>query len=282
MKFRYAAFADESSNDFNGQVDALCRNGYQFLEIRGVDGKNVTQLTASEVKAYDRILRDHGLQVRSVGSPIGKIKITDDFEAHMELYKHTLELANVFGAQQIRLFSFFMPKEEDPAQYASLVLDRMAIFANTAKAFGVKACHENEKGIYGDNAERCLQILQAAPQLRAVFDPANFVQCGQDTLQAWEMLAPYIEYMHIKDALPNGKVVPPGQGAGNVPQLIARYAAQGGQVLSLEPHLHGFVGLKSLEQEGDESVVGDMSFDSAETAFDYAANNLKKIVEGLS
>lgn len=282
MNFQYAAFADESSNDFAGQVDALCRNGYQFLEIRGVDGRNVTQLTVSEAKEYDRILRDHGLRVRSVGSPIGKIKITDDFDDHMELYKHTLELANVFGAEQIRLFSFFMPKDEDPVQYASLVLDRMAIFANTAKAFGVTACHENEKGIYGDNASRCLEILENVADLKAVFDPANFVQCGQDTLLAWQMLAPYVAYMHIKDALPDGKVVPPGQGAGNVPRLIAKYAAQGGKVLSLEPHLHGFVGLKNLEQEGDESVVGAMAFDTAEAAFDYAANNLKKIVEGLS
>ena len=281
MRFQYAAFADESSNSFAGQVDALRRNGYQFLEIRNLDGKNVTKLTVDEAREYDRILRDNGLRVRSVGSPIGKIQIGDDFNAHMELCKHTLELANVFGAEQIRLFSFFMPKGEDPEVYTSLVLDRMAIFANTAKAFGITACHENEKGIYGDTAPRCLEILKAVPEIKAVFDPANFVQCGQDTLQAWEMLAPYVEYMHIKDALPNGKVVPPGQGVGNVPQLIAKYAIQGGQVLSLEPHLYAFVGLKNLEQAGDESVVGTMSFATSEEAFDYAVNNLKNIVEGL-
>jgi hypothetical protein len=86
--------------------------------------------------------------------------------------------------------------------------------------------------------------------------------------------------MHIKDALPNGRVVPPGMGSGNVPQLIASYYAQGGKVLSLEPHLYDFVGLKNLEQEGEESIVGGMSFATAEDAFDYAANTLKKITEG--
>ncbi len=281
MLFQYAAFADESSDTFAGQVDALTRNDLQFLEIRNLDGKNVTKLTLAEAKEYDRILREHGLRVDSLGSPIGKIKINDDFDAHLELYKHTLELANVFGANKIRLFSFFMPKGEDPAQYETLVLERMAIFANVAKEFGVIPCHENEKGIYGDTADRCLQILQAVPGIKAVFDPANFVQCGQDTLAAWEQLAPYVQYMHIKDALPDGKVVPPGQGVGNVPQLIAKYAAQGGKVLSLEPHLFEFVGLKSLEQEGEESIVGAMSFTTAEEAFDYAVHNLKMIVEGL-
>ena len=96
-----------------------------------------------------------------------------------------------------------------------------------------------------------------------------------------EKLKGYVDYMHIKDALPTGKVVPPGMGAGNVPAIVARYAARGGEVLSLEPHLSNFVGLKALEQEGDESIVGDMKFESTEAAFDFAANNLYRIVEGM-
>lgn len=281
MQFRYAAFADESAQDLAGQMDALKRNGFEFLEIRNLDGKNFTKLSLEEMKTLAARLSDNGLSVRSLGSPIGKMKIADDFAAHMELYKHTLELGNVLGAKQIRLFSFFMPKGEDPTNYRQLVLERMGLFAETAKAFGIQACHENEKGIYGDVAARCLELHKAVPELKAVFDPANFVQCGQDTLAAWELLSPYVEYMHIKDALPDGRVVPPGTGAGNVPQLVARYAAQGGRVLSLEPHLTNFVGLKSLEAEGDESVVGSMHFGSNEEAFDYAANNIKKIVEGM-
>ena len=275
MKFRFAAFADESSSDFCGQVDALKRNGYEFLEIRNVDGRNFTKLTAQEAKELADVLRANGLSVRSLGSPIGKIKIEDDFAAHVELLKHTLELGNIFGAQQIRLFSFFMPKGEEPAPYRSKVIDQLGVMAETAKAFGVQACHENEKGIYGDNAARCLELLEAIPELKAVFDPANFVQCGQDTLEAWELLKGYVDYM------PTGKVVPPGMGAGNVPAIVAKYAAQGGEVLSLEPHLSNFVGLKALEQEGDESIVGDMKFESTEAAFDFAANNLYRIVEGI-
>lgn len=281
MAFQFAAFADESCDVLSGQIDALKRNGYQYLEIRNLDGRNFTELTAAEAKEVARILEDNGLRIRSMGSPIGKIKIDGDFAQHMELYKHTLELGNLWGAEQIRLFSFFMPKEEDPETYRGLVLDRMAVLAQTAKAFGITACHENEKGIYGDVVSRCLEIHKAVPELKAVFDPANFVQSGQDTLQAWELLHSFVEYMHIKDALPDGRVVPPGQGAGNVPALIAKYAAQGGQVLSLEPHLYEFVGLKSLEQEEEASVVGAMSFVSAEVAFDYAAKNLNEILEGL-
>ena len=280
MVFYYSAFADESSNTFSGQIDALKRNGISYLEIRNLDGKNVTELTTAEARELAKLLDDNGLQVWSMGSPIGKIGIEDDFAAHMDLYRHTLDLAGEFGAANIRLFSFFMPKDKQPEDYKNLVLERMAEFASVAKEYGIHACHENEKGIYGDIAKRCLEIHQAVPELKAVFDPANFVQCGQDTLEAWEMLHPYVHYMHIKDALPNGSVVPPGMGSGNVAKLIASYKAQGGQVLSLEPHLYEFVGLKNLEQEGEESVVGSMSFATAEEAFDYAAKTLKRIVEG--
>ena len=279
MNFQFSAFADESSNVFTEQISALKRNDYRFLEIRGVDGKNVTELTVCEAKQLTQMLKDNGLSVWSVGSPIGKIPVDGDWEAHLELYRHTLELAAALETNHIRLFSFYMPANSDPAQYASLVIDRMGVFGELAAQAGVVACHENEKGIFGDNAARCLQIYQACPQVRGVFDPANFIQCGQDTLQAWDMLAPYMVYMHIKDALPNGKVVPPGQGAGNVAQIVQAYGRQGGKVLSLEPHLYAFVGLKNLEQEGGESIVGALNFTTAKDAFDYAAQNLIRITQ---
>ena len=280
MQFQFSAFADESSNAFSGQIDALRRNGFPYLEIRNLDGKNVTELTAAEAKQVAQVLNDNGLKIWSIGSPIGKIAIDGDFDAHMDLYRRTLDLAAEMGAANIRLFSFFMPKDRQPEDYRDLVLERMVQFAETAKPYRINACHENEKGIYGDVAKRCLELHEAVPQLKAVFDPANFVQCGQDTLEAWKLLHPYVHYMHIKDALSGGGVVPPGMGDGHVPALLAEYHAQGGQVISLEPHLFDFVGLKALEQEGEESVVGGMSFATAEAAFDYAANTLKKVLEG--
>ena len=278
MDFIYGAFADESSNALGGQIDALKRNGYDYLEIRNIDGKNFTELTLEDAKEIKRELDDNGLRVWSLGSPIGKIDINGDFDAHIGLYKHTLELGNVFGAENIRLFSFFMPKGKNPDDYKNLVIERMGVFAEIAKAYGITPCHENEKGIFGDIADRCAEIHKAIPEIKAVFDPANFVQSGQDTLKAWEILNPYVKYMHIKDALSDGRVVAPGVGVGNVEQLLKNYAAKGGNVLTLEPHLYEFVGLKSLEREGEESVVGDMSFKASEEAFDFAVDNLKELV----
>lgn len=278
MHFNIAAFADESSPLLQGQIDALLRNGFKHLEIRNVEGKNISSLTAAEARDYAAQLADQGLSVRSLGSPIGKIPVDGDFAAHLDLYKHTLELAGIFGADKIRLFSFYIPKGIDPESCRDTVLRRMEDFVTLAKPCGITACHENEKGIYGDIASRCLDLHQNVPGLAAVFDPANFIQCGQDTLEAWELLNSYVNYMHIKDALANGQVVPPGEGIGNVPALIEKFAAQGGTLLSLEPHLSDFVGLKALEREGEESIVGALAFESNEAAFDHAARTLKKLL----
>lgn len=278
MEFELAAFADESSPQLSGQIDALIRNGFQHLEIRNIEGKNISDLTLDEARGYAARLGDRGLSVKSLGSPIGKISVDGDYGAHLDLYKHTLELAAAFGADRIRLFSFYIPARVDPASCRDTVLRRMEDFVLLAKPYGITACHENEKGIYGDIAARCLDLHSNVPGLAAVFDPANFIQCGQDTLEGWEMLAPFVNYMHIKDALPDGRVVPPGEGIGNVPALIRMFAAQGGRMLSLEPHLSEFVGLKSLEREGEESIVGDLNFESNEAAFDHAVKALRKII----
>lgn len=278
MSFQIAAFADESDDRFSGQIDALKRNAMPYLEIRNLNGKNVTELTAAEAAEIKKELDDNGLAVWSIGSPIGKISIEDPFEPHLDLFRHTLELAGVLNAGHFRLFSFFIPAGKAPEDYKNAVLERMHRLAEAAKGYDILLCHENEKGIYGDVASRCAEIHAAVPEIRCVFDPANFVQCGQETLSAWELLSPYIEYMHIKDALADGRVVPPGTGIGNVQELLKKYRALGGKVLTLEPHLYDFVGLKALEREGEESVVGSMGFATSQAAFDYAAQTLQKML----
>lgn len=96
-------------------------------------------------------------------------------------------------------------------------MERLERFLEASAGSGVTLCHENEKGIYGDTAARCADIHQTLPAFKAVFDPANFIQCGQDTAEAWERLSPYVEYLHIKDALSDGTVVPAGKGIGRIP-----------------------------------------------------------------
>lgn len=276
---RIFAFADEASPQIDGQIAALRRNGLQGLEIRNVDGQNVSDISLEKAREVHKKLTDAGLSVWSIGSPIGKIDIQkDDFEQHLQKYLHTLEIARALGAEKLRMFSFYLPKGQDPAPFRQQVIDRLSRIAELAQGSGVALCHENEKGIYGDAASRCLEILQAVPQLQGVFDPANFVQCGQETWAAWEMLHERITYMHIKDALPDGRVVPAGAGVGNVARILSAFRAQGGDAVTIEPHLQVFSGLAGLERAGDTSDVGSYCYESNDAAFDAACAALKGIL----
>ena len=273
--FVLSAFADEASESLEGQITALKRNGISHMEIRGVGGKPVIDYSEEEIKKIAGALSKEGISVSAVGSPIGKVNITDDLEAHFKRFCHTVEAARILGANRIRMFSFYLPEGTDPEDYAEKVYGEVSRMCDYAGKKGVICCHENEKGIFGDTAPRVKQLYDHCAGLRGVFDPANFIQCGQPTLPAWELLAPYVEYMHIKDALADGSVVPAGCGEGHLPELLEQYQ---GKVLTLEPHLAVFEGLASLEQEGARSDVPTYRYASNREAFAAAAAALRKLL----
>ena len=221
-------------------------------------------------------LTEAGISVWSLGSPYGKSGIRGPFGPRLDEFRRGLELALALGASHIRLFSFFLPREEAPQVFRDEVLERLSRFCEAAQGSGIVLCHENEKGIYGDTAPHCAEIHRALPDLRAVFDPANFIQCGQPTLPAWELLAPYVEYMHIKDALADGSVVPAGCGEGHLPELLEQYQ---GTVLTLEPHLAVFKGLAALEQEGARTDIPSYRYTSNREAFAAAAAALRGLIQ---
>ena len=273
------AFADEASSALNGQIAAIKRNGLDGLEIRELETGNVSDMNSIWAKEVREILEGEGLSVWSIGSPIGKIDIvSDDYKAHLEKFRNTLEIANILGAENLRMFSFYIPQGEMPEKYKSEVMDRLGEMVEIAQGSGIVLCHENEKGIYGDNAERCLEILQEFPSVKGIFDPANFIQCGQETLSAWQQLALYIKYMHIKDALSDGSVVPAGHGEGHVAVILADFIKRGGAAVTIEPHLAVFDGLSKLERSGEESNVGKYVYPSNDAAFDAACSALKEIL----
>ena len=279
MSINIYAFADEANPNIDGQIKAMKRNALQGLEMRNVDGVNVSDITLEKAKEVKTKLDANGLITWSIGSPIGKIDIeNDDFKAHLEKLKHTLEIANVLDSKNIRMFSFYMPGGKEISNYKNEVIDRLGQMYEIAKEYGVLLCHENEKGIYGDIPERCLELHKALPELKGIFDPANYVQCGVDTLKAWDMLKDYIYYMHIKDAKIDGTVVPAGMGDGNVEKVVKNFIEKGGNSFTIEPHLTVFEGFSHLERKGEKSEISEYGYPDSDTAFDAACNAFKGIL----
>lgn len=279
-KFTLCGFADEADPMIDGQIEALKANGVSLLEIRGVNYRNIAKVTTDQARELKEKFDANGISVWSLGSPIGKIDINDNFDNEIARYRNMLEVGKILGAKCVRIFSFYGTDGKD--EYFEAVCDKMKKYVEIANEYGIVPCHENEKGIYGEMAAQCLALHKAIPGLKAVFDPANFVQAGQDTKEAWDMLEEYVYYAHIKDANEEGKVVPPGYGCANIEYFLPKFAAKGCKVLTIEPHLTEFIGLNALEQEGSKSDVGSvMSFENGRAAFDFAVNSLKGIIETM-
>ncbi len=282
MSFTLSAFADEIDMSLDVQMAELKKHDIRHIEMRGVNGKNIADLTLDEARAIKEQLDDNGFKISALGSPIGKILITDPFDPHYKKFVHLLELADILGTDYIRIFSFYMPKGQDPEQYYDEVIWRLKQLIGAAKKAGKILLHENEKEIYGDTAPRCEKLMKAlyGPNFKATFDPANFVQSGQKVDEAYAILKKYIAYVHIKDALfSDGSVTPAGMGDGWIPSLLSELKASGFDgFLSLEPHLGDFVGFAALET--GNAKLADSNMTPAKR-FSVAVKALNDILEKI-
>lgn len=259
---RLSAFADEISPNLDEQIRTCRENSVTHFELRGVNNLNVMEFDQPLREEIRRKLADNGMGVISIGSPIGKVKITDPWPAHFDKFKRAVELAEFFQAPFIRIFSYYPPeKGGDMKPHRDEVLKRMSAKADYVRNHNVVLVHENEGDIYGEKGRECLDLMQSidSPKLRGAFDFANFVIAGERPINNWPSLKPYSVHIHVKDAvLSDKKIVPAGQGDGDIgPILKDAYASGYRGFLTLEPHLGvagqfgGFTGPKLFKVAAD-------------------------------
>jgi sugar phosphate isomerase/epimerase len=267
-----SGFADEISDDLDVQLEVLAKLSIRHLELRSAWSVNVAELDDQQVGRVRRALDGAGVAVSAIGSPIGKIPVDAPLGPELERLRRVADIAGALGTSLVRVFSFFIPSGRPATEFRGVVLDRMAALAGVAEERGLVLAHENEKEIYGDVPERCAEIIRVvgSPALRATFDAANFVQCGVAAPhdQAYPLLAPYLEYLQVKDALAaTGAVVPAGMGDGQVRRTLAALDESGfAGFVSLEPHL---------------AVAGRFGGFSGPEDFTRAASALKELLAGL-
>lgn len=248
---KITGFADEIAPELDVQIESVKKLNIKYIEMRGVDGDNLIFHPDAKVKEIRNKLDNAGLKLSALGSPLGKIGIEDPFEPHFEQFKRACEIAHMMDTKNIRMFSFYVPDGQRKA-CKSKAFEQIGRFVDYAVQNDIVLLHENEKGIYGEKAPECLELMEGfgCDNFKAIFDFANFVQCGQDTLEAYDLLKDHIVYIHVKDARKeNGTVVPAGYGDGNVEAILKKLFENGYDgFLSLEPHLFDFKGFEGLER----------------------------------
>ena len=242
---KLSAFADEVTEDFLAQVEYLAGEKVGHIEPRFINKKNIMDLTKGELDEARQMIRDHGLKVSAIGSPIGKVKLDEPFEPHMDKFKHAVDLALFFETPYIRMFSYYAPEGKDINDYREQVMERMAAKVEVLAGADVTMVHENEAHIYGHTAENCVDLVKTidSPKLRLVYDPANFVwgeKLTNNVEVCWPVMKPYVVHIHIKDwklgAAEVGSI--PGEGDGQIKELLTELAAINYEgCMTMEPHL---------------------------------------------
>ena len=276
-KLILSAFADEYADNLKEQCEALNKFGFCYIELRGVNGKNISVLTESEVKETKKILDDFDIKVSSIGSPLGKIDIKGDLNTHFETAKRVYETANILGAKNVRMFSFYS-KETPFDKCKSEVYAGLEKLVDLSDDTGLTLCHENEALIYGESPEKCLEIAEYfGGRIKCVFDMGNFVLDGYEPMSAYKLLYDYIEYFHIKDALYAGAIVPAGKGEAKIKEILDDYKENGRKdtFITLEPHLQTFSGLNALV---GKSFDNPYKYDNQKAAFTDAVEKLKGLL----
>ena len=269
MNIKLSAFSDEAGSPLAEQIAALHDNNIALTELRSVGGKNVAELTADEAKSIYATLKNEGIALSAVGSPMGKVKISVDINEYMDTVKHICELANIFETDRIRMFSFFEAHEQ-----REKVIDNLCKMVEVASSYGVGLYHENEKGIYGDTADRVLDLMGNVPGLRFVYDPANFLQVGEDPEKTLPLLVSKSDYFHVKDVIVDGGIlVPAGKGDGQISRLVSMIDRD--TVMTIEPHLALFDGYNKID---GEKLNHKFFFESNRAAFDAAVSAMKNIL----
>ena len=275
-----SAFADEYSPIFDKQLEYLKENNFEYIELRFLDGKNISDLTEDEVLSVKEKLENANIRVSALGSPLGKINLDDDFSKHLEKCENVFKTANILGVKNIRVFSFYLPDGKTRQECRDEVIDKLGQMLDLAEKYDVTLCHENEAKIYGESPEYCLDILSHfGGRLKCVFDMGNFVLDGYKPFpDGYEMLKDYIEYFHIKDSLYAGAIVPPGCGEASIPEIFSRVKKdfERDVLVTLEPHLETFSGLNQLVGKTFENPY---KFESPEAAFNEAARRIKEILK---
>jgi sugar phosphate isomerase/epimerase len=229
-----SGFADEAANHKTPveQFAAFAAMGLQYYSVRflNIHGevKNVSKLTNSEIREVCHLEDEYGLNVASIGSPIGKVKLTDVEDGTKNAYvpfekylshdvKRICEIAHAFETKLIRGFSFYHPRGSDPREHLPQVVDQLGQIAETCHRSDLTFGLEIEANLVGGTGHLMAEIHRQVnhPALVLVFDAANILCQGKtphQVLDEFQVMKPGLGWMHVKDyRLPHG-VKRNGQG----------------------------------------------------------------------
>lgn len=259
--FRISVITDEVSNDFDHACSIAANDfGMHWVEIRALWGKNVADLSSTDVGMAQSVLGKYNLRVTDIASPLFKVDwpgaprsrfssvqnfATAGFDKQDEVLYRCIQLAKDFNTDKIRCFDFW--RLEDPAPFRDAMDQKLRDAVKIASDHGITLILENEQDCNTATAQEAVRLLAAVPGLYLNWDPANAVMHGElDAFPAgWDLLPKdRIHHCHCKNVVsgPGGKRSwsPVGTGLVDWPAQFRALKQIGYHgAVSLETHWRG-------------------------------------------
>lgn len=216
-----SGFADEAANNKLAieQFAAFAALGLEYYSLRFVDVgqgvKNVMDLTKSEITKLRKLEDEYGMNVASIGSPIGKVKLVDQEDGTKNRYvpfkqylkrdvAKACERAHAFETKLIRGFSFYPPMGEDPWDYVPQAVDQLGQIAEACHRSDLTFGLEVEANLIGQSGQLLAELHRQVdhPAMVTIFDGGNLISQGYSNIECYAQyveMKPSLGWMHIKD-----------------------------------------------------------------------------------
>ncbi|NMA41886.1 MAG: sugar phosphate isomerase/epimerase [Oligosphaeraceae bacterium] len=257
-------FADEAGPGLATQIKAIKTLGWDFIELRNVDGKNLATFDEAEFTYLQEALAEANLSINCFGSPVANWsrhpRSEEDFQKDLSDLASALPRMQKLGIKLIRGMSYVPANNEEPdnPELEKIIFGKIKELVQRCADAGIVYGHENCRNYGGLSWQHTLKLLEAVnhDNLKLIFDTGNPVftlrHIGKPpypTQSAWEFYSKvkeHIIYVHIKDCTAHidekGTPVPAfcfaGDGEGDVRAILIdlfRNGYDGG--FSIEPHV---------------------------------------------
>lgn len=251
---RLSVLTDEVSDRFTEALDWAVGKGFRHVEVRMVDGVNVSNLTDEQVERARDEIRKRRLSVSAIASPLFKCALDpsrpvqsgdlfgnkeEDLATHFAKLPRAMRIARELGTDKIRVFSFW--REKEPRRHFGEIVGHLRKAAAAAEKEKVLLLQENETACNGGYAEEVAELVRLvdSPAMKVLWDPGNETYGGKSAYpEGYEKVKGLFAHVHLKDAVVEGgkpACVPIGQGRTPLRD----------QILALERD--GYRGLYTLE-----------------------------------
>lgn len=257
-----SAFADEAGESCEAQIAALQRAGLKQIDLRGIDGFNISVLPLDKAEIIRQKLDAAGITVGMFGSPLGKIDIADDFAIDLNKLRHLGQISEILGCRSVRIFSYFNKANASKDKWQEESLSRLRRLRDLAVDLSLTLYHENEAHIFGDKSQDVAVIAKelrgptANGPFRMIYDFDNYNRTGQDGWSIWLEQRDTVDAFHLKDSNAAGAHVPIGEGSTSARKILADALSRGwAGPLSLEPHLKHSKAVMATGPSGEANVA---------------------------